>query len=221
MVTYKSRLRSINQQFNFQGSTGLIARFGASKGRRREKQSRGRRWWWGRTGQGSESEHNLQIHFSLILPGKRHYCAVVKTETAAGLEKEKGRGHEVKDATLYPLAFLRPHWVRIPLLADWSCSLHVRVCLCTSGNRDCGRLKDWEHFHWLGGGRLPLTTRPRNSGGSSRIMVGHPTTWQTLHTTHTHTCMHTTHFFFFSSLFPSLPPLSVCCVPPPWALRVH
>lgn len=42
MVTYKSRPRSINQQFNFQGSTGLIARFGHVK-RGREGEEAGRK----------------------------------------------------------------------------------------------------------------------------------------------------------------------------------
>lgn len=87
MVTYKSRPRSINQQFNFQGSTGLIARFG--------RVERGRRGWGvevgGRKGQRSESENNRRINFSQILPERRHYWVVVATETEGRQKEERER----------------------------------------------------------------------------------------------------------------------------------
>lgn len=230
MVTYNSRLRSINQQFNFQGSTGLIVRFGAWKGRRRERKSSRRGDEEGRGVNGRRAKTMCTDQFQS--DSAREASLLCSCEGGDGSQTGGGLGAKPRGqgGNFWLLGF-SPSPSRIPPLADWSCSLcvfvHGWVCVCTGG----------QPWLWLTGGgwTLPLMRRraPPSENPATwcwRLFQRHSGAPYHMDTTlRTHTRTHTLllplcPLFFFSfspSLPPSPPPSSVCCVPPPWALRVH
>lgn len=133
MVTYKSWPRSINQQFNFQGSTGLIARFGHVE-RGREGEEGGRKGEEGSTvGERKQSADQFQSD-----SGSEASLLCCRDDGDGGLAGGGGERRRRKGAQLFPPRLFSVNIecvlvctsTRIPLLADWSYSVHVFVCVC-------------------------------------------------------------------------------------------